>query len=158
MIKKLTDKNKYLVGIISKINKDKEIKQLQFIFRDKDNKTVRLPENKIPEKNDTSNNYEIKINEAPINYGIYKIEFYKENNILVGMKLYFKNYMDGKELESSETIGKTNTNKSTITLDNNSFNGSTYVRYFSNLVCNYNDNGICKIAFTDFMFNLDYKI
>ena len=151
--------NKYLVGIISKVSKENGIKQLQFIFRDKDNKTVRLPENKIPENSDNYNNYEIIISEAPINYGIYKIEFYKENKILVGMKLFFKNYMDGTELDSQhKTIGKTDNNKTTISLDNNSFNGNKYVRYFSNLICNYNNEGICRIEFTDFMFNLDNNI
>jgi hypothetical protein len=149
--------NKYFVGIIA--NTTGSIKQIQFIFRDEDNNTIRFPETKIPESNSQNElDNKIQISEAPINYGVYKIDYYIDKNLIVGLKLYFKNYITKHTLDEEKVIGLKNGSGNPLQLDLMSYNGKQYVGFLSDIDCEYNNNGLCKIIFYNMMFNLSFPI
>ena len=148
----------YLVGVIANVDSSsKNIKQLQFMFRDKDNNTIQFPENRIPENSKELDT--IQSEQVPINSGIYKIELYKDN-VIVGMKLHYIDYKKSNPKSTSISIG--NTKKyllgPNIEVKPYQYNGERYNALLSELTCNYNDDGINNIDFKKSIINLDYKV
>ena len=148
----------YLVGVIANVDSiTKNIKQLQFMFRDKDNNTIQFPENRIPEKSKRLDTVQSK--QVPINSGIYKIELYKDK-VIVGIKLHYIDYTQKKPKSTSISIG--NTTKyllgSNIEVKPYKYNGENYNALLSDMSCNYNDDGIYNIDFNKSIINLDYKV
>lgn len=151
-----TENNVYFVGIIA--NVEKSIKQIQFIFRDEDNNTSRFPENRIPDTPTSEIENKIQISEAPINYGVYKIDYYINNNLIVGLRLYFKNYITKHTLDEEKVIGLTSGKAMELPIDLMTYNAQTYVGFLSDIDCYYNNDGICKLIFSNMMFNLSFPI
>ena len=152
----------YLIGVIANLDSiTKNIKQLQFIFRNNDNNTIQFPENRIPNTYNELKN--VQSEQAPINSGIYKIDIYKNNNIIVGLKLYYIDYKKPNSNLKSKGIPIGNTTNyflenTIISNKDYKYNGETYTSLLSELTCNYNNNGICDIELKKQIINLDYKI
>jgi len=149
----------YLVGVIANIESStKNIKQVQFIFRDKDNNTIQFPENRIPENSNELDT--VKSEQVPINSGIYNIEYNVYGSNIVGMKLNYIDYIKTNSTPKSKYIGNIKETPIETTKKDWIYKKSdkNYIYFLSDLTCKYNDDGICNIEFNKIMINLDYKV
>ena len=152
---------RFLNGIIVNIDNN-YINKIQFIFIDNNNKKYMLPEQNNIGTSIVSN---VKSLESPLNSGIYKIIYYTESNTskLVGIKIYYKNYITGKDVtESNNYIGNikntTDIQENSIVIDNKQSNENKYAGLISDIVCDYDTNNIYNIDYTSIIYNSNNTI
>ena len=152
---------KYLTGMILNIDGD-IINKIQFIFTDKNNKKVMLPKNNSIGSSVVSN---VTSLEAPLNSGVNKIVYYTQtqSDKIVGIKLFFIDYITGNDSTTSNNyIGQIEKNEkikeTTISIDEKNIDENKYIGLFSDVVCEYDTQGLYSFNNTNFIYNTDYKV